>query len=47
MTAFANPFVCNRLGQLRDVTLYFSAELFSKVKNPIPDATRRDALIQR
>jgi hypothetical protein len=42
MTAFANLFVRNRLGELRDVTLYISVELFSKVKNPIPDATRRD-----
>jgi hypothetical protein len=37
----------NRLGELRDVTLYISVELFSKVKNPIPNATRRDALFQR
>jgi hypothetical protein len=40
MTAFANLFVCNSLGQLRDVTLDISIELFSKFKNPIPDATR-------
>ena len=47
MTALANRFVCNRLGQLRNVTLDFSVELLSKVKNPIPDATRRDAVVQR
>jgi hypothetical protein len=33
MTAFANLVVCNSPGQLRDVTLYISVELFSKVKN--------------
>ncbi|WP_166656391.1 hypothetical protein [Paraburkholderia sp. BL10I2N1] len=47
MTAFANLFVCNSRGQLRDVTLDISVELFSKAKNPIADATRRDALVQR
>ena len=45
MATFANLFVCNGLGQLRDVALYISVKLFSKVKNPIPDATRLDALL--
>jgi hypothetical protein len=36
MAAFANLFVFNRRGKLRDVTLDISVELFSKVESPIP-----------
>jgi hypothetical protein len=47
MAGFANLYVCNGLGQLRDVTLDVSVELFSKSVNPIPGAAERNALVQR
>ena len=47
MAAFANLFVCNRPGQLRDVTRDISVELFSKVENPISGAAGRNTFVQR
>ncbi|SAL73129.1 major facilitator transporter [Caballeronia udeis] len=47
MAGFANLYVCNGLGQLRDVTLDMSVELFSKGVSPIPGAAERNALVQR
>ncbi|XYI38309.1 hypothetical protein DAMDJJ_09145 [Cupriavidus necator] len=41
MAGFANLDVCYRLGQLRDVTLDVSVELFSNGANPIPGAAER------
>jgi hypothetical protein len=47
MAGFANLYVCNGLGQLRDVTLDVSVELFSKSVNPITGAAEQNALVQR
>jgi hypothetical protein len=47
MAGFANLYVCNGLGQLRDVTLDVRVELFSKSVNPIPGAAERKTLVQR
>jgi hypothetical protein len=44
MAGFANLDVCNGLGQLRDVTLNVSVELFSKSANPTSGAAERNAL---